>query len=550
MRRLPGLVATALTGALLFIGSGSPPAAADFGDVTFTSQPFVTGATFPTSLAFAPDGRMFYNERCFPTPGGHANARSAAVRVVEPDGDLLPTPFATIPNIACDGDHGLVGLTFDPDYETNHYVYVGYMRRLDDPAVSTNDPYRAKGIIQRFTDDNNVGIAPVEIINNFPETDPVNNPNEYHGLNNIDFGPDGKLYISLGEDNNKPAARDVSSPLGKIMRVNKEDGSAPSDNPFFNTPGADQRVYAIGNRNSFDFDWHPANDWLYATENGFNQCDELNLIVPGGDYEWNTPFDPVTNAPLENDCTSGVGIEAIYYFRFFEWQLEWSNNSTSAPTGIVGIHADQYPALGHSFLTCEFRNSVLRLLRLTPALDDVLPHTQDENNGEPRVIDPVTAPAAERCRIAIEMSPSGDIYYTNLDSIRRLIIDSDSDTFEDKLDSCPTWPNPGQTIPTGWTIPAGDHDCDGFTNAIERYLGTNATRQCADNDESTPDGWPVDMNDDGIANTIDIGQFVFTLNETTAEAGSTRARLHRQRHNQHDRCRPLCVRAERELLAD
>jgi glucose/arabinose dehydrogenase len=518
MRRLPTLVAAALTGALLFLSPAQPRVAADFADVTFSSEAFVTGANFPTNIEFAPDGRMFYNERCSPKPGGQPG-HNGLVRVVEPDGDVLPTPFATIPDVGCSGDHGLIGLAFDPDYENNHYVYVSYMRRLDDPAVSTNDPYRAKGIIQRFTDVNNVGTAPLEIINNLPETDPVLNPLSYHGLNNIHFGPDGKLYISLGESNNKPAARNVASPLGKILRVNKEDGSAPPDNPFFNTAGADQRVFGMGFRNSFDFDWHPANNSLYMTENGFNQCDELNLIVPGGDYEWNTPFHPDTNAPLGPTCTSGVGTEAIYYFRFFEWQCEYCNNSTSAPTGIVGVHADEYPALGHSLLTCEFRTSVLRLLQLGgPNLDEV--------TAEPRVLSGPGTPSTDVCRLDIEMSPGGDIYYSNLDSIRRLIIDSDSDALEDKADNCPTWPNPAQSIPTEWTVPAGDHDCDGFTNATERYLGTNAARQCAAtttaNDEATADGWPVDMNDDGLANTIDVGQFVFTLNETTAEAGSTR----------------------------
>ena len=175
-------------------------------------------ANFPTSLAFTADGRLFYNERC----GG--------VRVVLPNGTLLGTPFATIPNVACTGDYGLVGLAIDPDYTTNHYVYVLYMR-----TISTG-PLVAKAIVQRFTDVNNVGTAPVEIINNFPNTDPTINPLHYHGGNNIHFGPDGKLqYVSLGENNNKPAARDVTSPLGKILRVNQGGRFGVHRQPFYNT---------------------------------------------------------------------------------------------------------------------------------------------------------------------------------------------------------------------------------------------------------------------------------------------------------------------------
>jgi glucose/arabinose dehydrogenase len=503
MRLLTPLVAVALAGILLTLGSGRvTPAEAAFSDVTFSSETFVAGANFPASMAFAPDGRLFYNERC------------GAVRVVMPNGTLLGTPFATIPNVACAGDYGLLGLAFDPDYNTNHYVYVQYMRRTDDP--SNPDPLRARAIVQRFTDVNNVGTAATEIINNFPETNPAINPNNYHGANNIHFGPDGKLYISLGENNNKPAARDVASPLGKILRVNKENGSAPNDNPFYNTPGADQRVYAMGLRNTFDFAFHPANGQLYGNENGFTECDELNIITAGGDYEWNLPFDPVTNKVLGPSCTADVGIEAIYYFRFYEWQDGWSSNSTSAPVGILAVHQDEMPALGHSFFVCEYRNSVLRLLQLGGAnLDQVV--------AEPRIIDG----GANSCRLDIEMSPSGDIYYSHLSEIRRLIIDSDSDTLEDKLDNCPNWPNVGQADPE-WTVPPGDDDCDGFANARESYLSTDANEHCAadtaPNNESGADGWALDMNDNRQANTVDVGFYIGKLGLDNTEPGWT-ARL-------------------------
>ena len=116
------------------------------------------------------------------------------------------------------------------------------------------------------------------------------------------------------------------------------------------------------------------------------------------------------------------------------------------------------PALGHSLFVCEYRNSVLRLLQLGGAnLDQVV--------AEPRIING----GANACRLDIEMSPDGQIYYSHLSEIRRLILDSDSDTLEDKLDNCPNWPNPGQADPD-WTIPPNDDDCDGFANSRESYL--------------------------------------------------------------------------------
>jgi hypothetical protein len=206
----------------------------------------------------------------------------------------------------------------------------------------------------------------------------------------------------------------------------------------------------------------------------------------------------------------------MYYYRFFEWQDGWSNNSTSAPTGIVGIHKDEMPALGHSLFVCEYRNSNLRLLQLGGAnLDQVI--------AEPRVIDD----AATACRLDVAKSPDGEIYYSHLTEIRRLIIDSDSDGHEDRDDNCPNWPNPGQADPE-WAIPAGDDDCDAFANSGESYIGTDANEQCAAtsgaNNESGPDAWPLDMNDDQRANTVDIGVYVNKIGLDNTEPGWT-ARL-------------------------
>jgi hypothetical protein len=105
--------------------------------------------------------------------------------------------------------------------------------------------------------------------------------------------------------------------------------------------------------------------------------------------------------------------------------------------------------------------------------------------------------------------------------------DADNDGDADTSDNCPLWPNPSQTSPNwGSTLGTGpDRDCDRFTNSRELYLGTDPTRQCPANtgvNNEAVDSWPLDTNDNRLTNTIDIGLFVFVLNETTAQAGSTR----------------------------
>jgi glucose/arabinose dehydrogenase len=493
------------------IGEEDSAAAANGPLPVFSSVEFLPAPSFITNLAFAPDGRLFFNERCAsPAPqccnmsGAQFSFGTGKVRIVMPDGQLLATSFAEIPNVACKGDYGLVGLEFDPDYATNHYVYIGYMKLI------TSSPYVAQGTVVRYTDVNNVGTDPTVIVGDLPFTDPVLNNLQYHGLNNIHFGPDGKLYISLGEDNQKMKSQDVASPLGKLMRVNKEDGTAAAGNPFENTPGADPRVYAYGFRNSFDFTWRADNGSLYMTENGFSTCDELNLIVPGGNYEWPLAFDE-NNQPLGPTCNAGVGIPAMpetipdpdpvqttYHFRFFEFMDGWSGNSTSAPTGILAIDGDQFPSLGDSLMVCEYRVPNLRLLQLGgPNLDTVV--------GEPRVLSGQGTDLA--CRVDVALSPTtGDIFFTNSTSIRRLLIDSDADTpggcqptacsLEDKLDNCPYVANAEQANVDGDAFgdacDTGDFDGDLFADDIEYGCGS-----ASDNVALVPERTDTAADDDG-----------------------------------------------------
>jgi glucose/arabinose dehydrogenase len=239
-------------------GTASPTSAAP----VYSSEVYLTGLSVPVNLTFAPDGRMCFNERC------------GDVRVVTAAGQL-PAAVADVGPVHCSGDHGLIGVELDPDYATNRYVYVGYVQQI------SSNPATYRPFIERFTDVNNVGTERTMLIANLPSKTGL-----LHGLNNMHFGPDGKLYISIGDYGLHASyiSQDLSTPIGKLLRVNKG-RLRPADNPFVNAQGG-HRIYAYGLRNSFDFDFHPANGSLYMTENGSSSCDELNLIVGGGNYEW------------------------------------------------------------------------------------------------------------------------------------------------------------------------------------------------------------------------------------------------------------------------
>ena len=136
----------------------------------------LVGLNFPVSLRFAPDGHIFYTEK-----------DTGNIRIIQPNGTLLPTPFATVSPIFTDGEAGLLGIALDPGFSSNNYVYVYYTYR--DSGSFTH------GHILRYTADGNTGISPRDI---FDVTSSA--PNTlYHNGGYIKFGPDGKLYAMVGE---------------------------------------------------------------------------------------------------------------------------------------------------------------------------------------------------------------------------------------------------------------------------------------------------------------------------------------------------------------
>jgi hypothetical protein len=110
-----------------------------------------------------------------------------------------------------------------------------------------------------------------------------------HFVSNISFGPDGKLYVHMGDGGDTLAPLSVNSLLGKILRLNV-DGSAPRDNPFFDStapPGAWRNyVYALGFRNAFGGAWRTSDGCHYAVENGVDTADRIVRVERGGSYGW------------------------------------------------------------------------------------------------------------------------------------------------------------------------------------------------------------------------------------------------------------------------
>src|SRR5207245_5051257 len=152
------------------------------------------------------------------------------------------------------------------------------------------------------------------ISSDFPQTYP--NHQGYNANGDLHFGPDGFLYASVGDydqgagdpakGSHPEVIDDLSSPIGKLLRVNKADGSAAPGNPFAAQAGADPRVFAYGFREPFSFTFDPVSGSVYGTDNTTVSCEELNVITAGKNYGWGTMGD----FPFAN-CAAGRRQEPI-----------------------------------------------------------------------------------------------------------------------------------------------------------------------------------------------------------------------------------------------
>jgi glucose/arabinose dehydrogenase len=258
----------ALAAALSFTLLGSaPPAQVNTAQAAppalqepeITMQTMVSGLDTPWAMDFAPDGRIFINER----PG--------RIRVVE-NGQLLPDPWLTIDAVVENGESGLLGIALDPDFKNNGFVYVAYTH------AAGQNPYVNR--LSRFHENPQTKRGGEEKV----LIDGIRGSNNHNG-GGVRFGPDGKLYWTMGERFQGALAQDRSNLNGKILRLNP-DGSVPADNPF-----PDSYIWTYGHRNPQGLAWQPGTNNLFATEHGpsgENGCcnDEVNLIEKGKNYGW------------------------------------------------------------------------------------------------------------------------------------------------------------------------------------------------------------------------------------------------------------------------
>ena len=271
----------------------------------FAVEVIATNLEITWALAFAPDGRLFFTER----PG--------RVRVMQ-GGQLLATPALTLSDVAASGEGGLLGLALHPDFATNHLVYLAYDARLANGGRETR--------LVRYRETGNTLAEPAVLL------DGVNAADIHDGAR-LKFGPDRKLYMTMGDTADPPTAQDLGRLTGKILRFN-DDGTVPADNPFPGSP-----IYSYGHRNPQGLDWQPGTNQLWNAEHGPTGNDEINRTVAGHNYGW-----PV----IEGDQTR-AGMDAPVLF--FTPSIAPSGASFYTGTAIAGFRNNLFvAALGQQLL--------------------------------------------------------------------------------------------------------------------------------------------------------------------------------------------------------
>lgn len=316
-------------------------------DLALDLTTFATGFNDPLSIAHAGDSRLFVVEQ------------SGVIKILLSDGTVLGTPFLDIqPRVdSSANEEGLLGLAFHPDYGTNGYFYVNYTN-------TTGGVRRTR--ISRFSVSGDPNVAD-------PNSEEilltVTQPDWNHNAGDIHFGPDGYLYVPLGDgggsgdtDNN---AQNLSLLLGKVNRIDVDAGAAgsapdcvgegtgnytvPADNPLVDgMGGACDEIWSVGFRNPWrsSFDRQTGDFWIGDVGQG--SWEEIDLEPNGSSgglnygwrcYEGNHPFN-----------TTGCGNMSQYTFPIFEYSQS-SGGHCSVIGGYV-YRGGQYPAMvGHYLLT-------------------------------------------------------------------------------------------------------------------------------------------------------------------------------------------------------
>jgi glucose/arabinose dehydrogenase len=300
-------------------------------DVAYEVTVLARGLVHPWAVEPLPDGNFLVTER-----PGRLRLVSAAGAVGE--------PITGLPEVDARGQGGLLDVALSPSFTTDRTIYWSYA----EPREGGNGTAVARGILA--ADRRSVGSVQV-IFRALPTYDGT-----MHFGSRLAFGPDGKLFVTLGERSDtpmRPQAQQPGSHMGKVIRINP-DGSVPEDNPLAGQAGARPEIWTLGHRNvqaaAFD-----DRGRLWVIEHGTRGGDELNLIEKGKNYGWPIVAYGIEYAggPIPGAVTAREGYEQPVYY--------W--DPVIAPSGAQFYSGSAFPAWRGSLFVGAMKET--RLVRLT-----------------------------------------------------------------------------------------------------------------------------------------------------------------------------------------
>lgn len=260
-----------------------------------------------------------------PLAGGDllVTERPGRLRIVSASG-ALGEPISGVPEVSAKGQGGLLDVALSPTFDSDRTIYLSYA----EPREGGNGTSVARAVLSA----DRRSLSDVKVIF---RTLPTYDGDKHFG-SRLAFGPDGKLFITVGERSDAPMrqyAQRMDSHLGKIMRINP-DGTVPTDNPFVGQGDAKPEIWTLGHRNvqAAGFDGQGR---LWEVEHGTRGGDELNLIERGKNYGWAEVAYGIeySGKPIPGTVTAREGIQQPVYY--------W--DPVIAPSGLQWYSGDLFP---------------------------------------------------------------------------------------------------------------------------------------------------------------------------------------------------------------